>query len=121
MIKGISSGGPYITIQSNPLPYISMHAPSAGIMRYNGNMACVEIYDGTFWNKVNNFDEINLSTKTIEILEWAHKKMNLEKEAEQLSNTNPTVKIAFENLKRAEEQLQITIHLSKEYDNTTTS
>lgn len=119
MIKGITSNGPYISVRSASTPYISMSTPSAGMMRYNGNTSCVEIYDGSYWQAVSNFDEIGLTPQANEILDWAKKKMQEEKLRTTLANTHPAVSAALENLKRAEEQLQATIHLSTNHEKTT--
>ena len=119
MIKGVTSNSPYISVRSTTSPYINMNTPSAGMMRYNGNSSCVEIYDGSYWKVVNNYEEISLTPQTNEILDWAKKKMQEEKEIAQLAKSHPAVSAALENLKRAEEQLKTTIILSK--DETTTS
>lgn len=119
MIKGVISDGPYISVRTAPSNYINMSTPSAGMMRYNGNISCVEIYDGSYWQAVNNYQEIGLTPQANEILDWAKKKMQEEHERERLAKTNPAISIALENLKRAEEQLQTTIHLSKENETTT--
>ena len=114
MIRGIVSNGPYITVGSSPTPYFNMSTPSAGMMRYNGNSSSVEVYDGSYWQSVSAFQEINLTHHANDILDWASKKMKEEKEREQLAKTHPAISIALENLKRAEEQLETTIHLSTE-------
>lgn len=119
MIKGITSNGPYISVRSTPFPYINMSTPSAGMMRYNGNMSCVEIYDGSYWKAVTNYEEIVLTPQANEILDWAKKKMQEEQLRTMLATTNPAVSIALENLRRAEEQLLATIHLSTNHEKTT--
>ena len=118
MIKGISSNGPYISVRSAPNHYINMSTPSAGMMRYNGIMACVEIYDGSYWKAINNYEEIGLTPQANEILDWAKKKMEEERNYTNLAFHHPAVVAALENLKRAEEQLKTTIHLSKEHEKT---
>lgn len=119
MIRGITSNGPYILVTSPSTPYVNMSTPSAGMMRYNGNISCVEIYDGSYWQSVNSYGEVNLTPLANEILNWAQKKMQEEKLITTLANTHPAVAAALENLKRAEEQLQTTIHLSTNHEKTT--
>lgn len=119
MIKGITFNGPYILVSSPPTPYINMSTPSAGMMRYNGNSSCVEIYDGSYWQSVNNYAEVNLTPLANEILDWAKNKMQEEQRRIQLANSHPAIAIALENFKRAEEQLETTIHLSTENEKTT--
>lgn len=121
MIKGIMSSSPYLNVGSTNHPYINMSTPSAGMMRYNGNSATIEIYDGSYWQLCNSFQEINLSNQANEILEWGRKKMQEEQLRTLLASTHPAVAVALENLKRAEEQLQTTIHLSKHHETQTTS
>lgn len=119
MIKGIVSSSPYISVGSTNNPYFNMSTPSAGMMRYNGNNSSVEIYDGSYWQQCNSFQEINLTPQANEVLDWAKKKMQEEHQRHQLATTRPAIAAALENLKRAEEQLEITIHLSKEHEKTT--
>lgn len=119
MIKGITSTGPYISVRSSTSPYINMSTPSAGMIRYNGNTSCVEIYDGSYWQVMNNFEEVGLTPQANEILDWAKKKMEEERNYKNLASHHPAIAIALENLKRAEEQLKTTIHLSKEHEQTT--
>ena len=119
MIKGIISSGPYMYAGVINAPYITMSTPSAGMMRYNGNTASVEIYDGSYWQILTSVQDVNLSPLANEILDWAKNKMQEEQQRKQLAITYPAVAAALENLKRAEEQLQTTIHLSKEHEKTT--
>lgn len=116
MIKGVMSTGPYLTVGSYQTPYINMSTPSSGMMRYNGNTSSVEIYDGSYWQQIHNLQDINLTPQANEILDWAKKKMQEEQLRTLLASTHPAVAVALENLKRAEEQLQTTIHLSKEHE-----
>lgn len=119
MIKGIISTNPYISIGSAPTPYINMGTPSAGMLRYNGNIASIEVYDGSYWQSLSSVQDINLTPQANEILDWARKKMQAERDREILSRSHPAIFAALENLRRAEEQLETTIHLSKEHEKTT--
>lgn len=119
MIKGIMSSNPYISVGSTNYPYFNTATPSAGLLRYNGNVSCIEVYDGSYWQQVHTFQDINLTPIANEILDWAKNKMQEEKLRTILASTHPAVAAALENLKRAEEQLQTTIHLLKEHETTT--
>lgn len=121
MIKGIASNNPYISIRSSHPEYFNMSTPSAGMMRYNGNLSCVEIYDGSFWRTVNNFDEIGLTPQANEILDWAKKKMQEEQEIKNIAIKNNAVQAAFDAFKEAEKILKITTHLAKQNDISTTN
>jgi len=116
MIKGVTSYNPYFSVRSAPSLYINMSTPSSGMMRYNGNVSSVEIYDGSYWQAITNYQEIGLTPQATEILDWAKKKMQEEHLRTMLATTHPAVAVALENLKRAEEQLQTTIHLSTNHE-----
>lgn len=118
MIKGVVCTGPYLTVGSYQTPYINMSTPSSGMMRYNGNTSSVEIYDGSYWQQIHTMQDINLTPQANEILDWAKKKMQEEQHRTLLASTHPAVAVALENLKRAEEQLQTTIHLSTNHEKT---
>lgn len=113
MIKGVMSSSPYINVGSTNYPYVNMSTPSAGLLRYNGSSSCIEVYDGTYWQSINTFQDINLTPFAKEILDWAYSKMQEEKVRESLAKTHPAISIALEHLKQAEEQLQTTIYLTK--------
>ncbi len=121
MIKGIVSNSPYISVGTVNGEYINMTTPSAGIVRYNGNGSCFEIYDGSYWRQLTQYQTVDLTTHANDILNWAAKKMQEEINRKLLAESHPAIKAALENLDRAEEQLNITIHLSKKHDLQTTS
>lgn len=121
MIKGITQGGRYITITGgNPNnPYISPGSQSAGMMRYNTNMNNVEVYDGQSWKEISSYANISMTPDAEALLDWARKKRDEELSAQQLGEKHPAVKIALDNLKKARQQLDATIILSKEHDTST--
>ena len=104
------------------MPYINMNAPSSGMMRYNGNNQCMEVYDGSsnVWLQLHGKSvDINLNGDAIAAVEWAKKQMREEMEWEKLAVTNEAVKIALENMKKARQQLDITAKLVKDHNETT--
>ena len=97
------------------MPYVNMSNYSAGMVRYNGSNQSMEVYDGASWLQIaSNHASIDLSGSANAALNWAMRKMAEEAELEKLAKSHPAVKAAYENLKRAEEQLKITVILSKE-------
>lgn len=122
MIKGIT-GGEFITVSGPSVePYVNMSNPSAGMLRYNGNTQNVEVYDGTMWLLLaSNYPSINLSQSAQDAIAWAMRKMTEEETVKRLAEKNLAINAAYNNLKKAEEQLKTTIHLSKDHDSQTAS
>jgi len=121
MIKGIS-GQSHIQVFDNQHTnlYVDMSRSLAGTVRYNGNNRELEVFDGYNWLAItNNYATISLDQISVEAINWAILKMNEEKNRTILATTHPAVAVALENLKRAEEQLVTTIHLSTNHEKTT--
>ena len=120
MIKGITQQGSFITV-SNGSPsttYISAGSVGSGMMRYNGNMNCIEVNDGNMWKQLeSSYATVGLTPEAESILQWARQKRNEELEMTALGKTHPAVKIALENIKKAEQQLKATVILSRETAN----
>ena len=122
MIKDVISGGPFIQIAGGGgyTPYINMSNPSAGMTRFNGNTQSLEVYDGHAWMVISSsVASVSLTGEAVSIMEWARKKMNEEAAIETLAREHPAINIALDNLKKAKIQLDATIILSKEHDQTT--
>jgi hypothetical protein len=124
MIKGISQGGRYITVTGgNPgSNYINNYSGAQGIgnMRFNTSNQNMEVWDGNNWMTLQgSYATVQLDDEAIRILDWARDKRQKEIALETLAKENPVIKAALENFKRAEEQLEVTIHLAKDYDQTT--
>ena len=122
MIKFISSSSPNLVVYSGSasMPYINMSNVSAGMMRYNGNNSCIEVYDGSTWQMLQGGSAtVDMTGPANDAIIWAQKKMVEEKTWEKLAETNEAVKIALENLNKAREQLDITAKLARDYDQTT--
>jgi multidrug resistance efflux pump len=62
---------------------------------------------------------VSLTGEAEALLDWARKKRNEEVELEALAKEHPAINIALANLKKAKMQLDATIILSKEHDQTT--
>lgn len=122
MIKSIQSTGQYIQVAGgNPTTtYISPGSAGAGMVRYNPNTNNLEVNDGSVWRQLDmGYASVGLSPAAETVLDWAMQKMNEEREFKTLSDEHPAVKIAWENLNKAKEQLKATIILSKDYEKTT--
>ena len=118
MITGIM-GGQYITVNHpGGTYYNNTSMPMTGMLRYHSG-GRIDVFDGNSWITVSGSSTINLSPSAEQAITWAIQKQKEEAELEKLSKEHPAVAAAYENLKRAEEQLKTTIILSK--DETTTS
>lgn len=113
MVTGIL-GSTYITVTNNTsgVNYTPNTNPLSGTVRYTFNGG-VEIYNGHSWQPVYQTPSIMLNTEATNAISWAIKKMQEEKEIEQKSKNHPAIKAAFDALKKAEEQLKITLILSE--------
>ena len=101
------------------MPHINMNAPSSGMMRWNGNNNCIEVFDGSMnlWQQMyGKTADIQISGDVQLTVNWAKKKIAEELEWEKLAETNDAVKIALENMKKAKQQLDITAKLVKEHN-----
>lgn len=121
MIKGISHSGKYLQVSGgSPMnPYIPPGNQSAGMTRYNINMNTLEVYDGSLWKEVSSYANVALTGEAEALLDWARKKRDEEAQLEVLAKEHPAINIALDNLKKAKIQLDATIILSKEHDQTT--
>lgn len=119
MIKGINSGSRYITISGGQpgSNYISPGAVGAGMMRYNGNMNCIEINDGNSWQQLNmGYASIELTPETESLLEWARKERGKQWARETKIRDNPALKKAYEAIQRAEENFDLLEAIAGKYE-----
>ena len=125
MITNITANGNpllWVSTGGSTMPHVNMNAPSSGMMRWNGNSNCIEVFDGSMnlWQQMHGKTaDIQLSPMVQTIVDWANKKMAEELEWEKLAKTNDAVKIALENMKKAKQQLDITAKLVKDHNETT--
>ena len=100
MIKGINSSGRYITVSGGTAsnPYISPGSVGAGMMRYNPNMNCIEVNDGSMWKQLeSSYAMVELNPETERILDWAKKKMYEEQQLDELCKKYPGLGKARDN------------------------
>lgn len=100
MINNITSASPHVFVNNgwNATPYVNMSAPSAGMMRYNGNSSSIEVYDGTSWLQLSGGSaSIETSSSFNETINWAQAKMAEERKLEELCKRFPALQKAKEN------------------------
>jgi hypothetical protein len=121
MIKGLTgSKGVFVSGGNTSLQYVNQNPsnPMQGMIRVWGTD--MQVFDGTGWTNIqSSYATVELDGNTQRLLDWARSKMEEEHELQQLSRENPAVQIALDNLKRAQEQLDVTIILSKEHEKST--
>jgi len=117
MIKGINQGGRYIKVVGGQPGgnYINNYSGSQGVgnMRFNTTNQNIEIWDGNSWITMQTtYATVELEYEAVNLLDWAKEKRAEEQRVKELIKTNPAVKIAYENVLKAQEQLKITTILS---------
>lgn len=125
MIKNLL-GSRYIEVQGGfPSPlYIYNNYGTMGIgdVKYNPISNSLQTYDGQSWKDIPcAFPSINLTSEAELLLDWARKKREEEFTVQELAKNNNAVRIAYENLNKAQEQLKTTMILATEHDRQTTS
>lgn len=113
MIRGITSADPFLRVSDGETSGVFYNTSnvSAGMLRYYNNQ--FQVYDGYSWLDITaKYASIGLSDYAVEAIEWSLKKMREEKRIEDIAKKNPAVQAAYDNFKKAEEQLLTTIHLS---------
>jgi hypothetical protein len=121
MIKGLTgSKGVFVSGGNTSLQYVNQNPsnPMQGMIRVWGTD--MQVFDGSGWTNIqSSYATVELDGNTQRLLDWAKSKMEEEHELQQLSKENAAVQIALDNLKRAQEQLDVTIILSKEHEKST--
>jgi hypothetical protein len=115
MIKGITPSQ-YITVSggSPSNPYISPGAVGSGMMRYNGNMNCIEVNDGNMWKQLeSSYATVELTVEAQAILNWAKKKMQEEQQLDELCEKYPGLGKARDNFKTFKRLVDSTENLSQ--------
>jgi hypothetical protein len=123
MIKTITASGRYTTVTGgNASTYVNGYSGAQGVgnMRYNTSSQNMEVFDGNSWITIA-MDHIivGLTSDTESLLDWVRSKQRQEIELLELASKNKAVQIALENVKKAQDQLTITAHLSREYETAT--
>ena len=93
MIRGINAG-PHLTISDGyaPTPTFSPGAQSAGMVRYNTNMQCMEVYDGIGWQTIYTaHPTVDLAPASREAVEWAMRKQQEERKLKDMMERHPVL------------------------------
>ncbi len=109
MIKGIT-GGKYVMVQggSSSDPYISPGSAGAGMMRWNPNMNCIEVNDGSMWKQLGmSYATVALDPEAESILNWARQERDRQRLREKRIQEHPALKKAYEAIQRAEANYDI--------------
>jgi hypothetical protein len=126
MIKNIVSNSRYVTVQGGTPAqvYINNYSGAMGVgdVRFNPTSQNLQVYDGNTWHDIqSSYPTVGLSAEAESLLDWAREKRAEEYALHEMIKNNEAVRIAYENLNKAKEQLKTTVILAKEYENETTS
>lgn len=121
MIKGITQSGRYVAVSNgnSSSTYVNGYSGAQGVgnLRFNTTSQCIEVFDGAAWIVLNmNFASVGLTVEAESLLDWAKDKYWKEREIKELAEKNKAVKIALDNLEQAQQQLDITANLAREYE-----
>lgn len=100
MIRGLN-GGAHILVSNTyeSKPHISPGAQSAGMVRYNSNMDCLEVYDGMNWFTVGTaHPTVELSPMARQAVDWAIRKQREEDDLQALMKQHPGLKDLHDKL-----------------------
>jgi hypothetical protein len=96
VIKDILSGTGISVTGNFGTPYISPGAQSAGMTRYNTSTQNLEVYDGNTWLTMSTTSQVSLDAGTLEVINWARKKMAEEARLEDLMKKHPGLRDTYE-------------------------
>jgi hypothetical protein len=120
MIKGLQGiSGVTVGAGNTALPYVGPNSsnPMTGMMRINGTE--MEVFNGSSWQMLStSYATVGLDQDVLDIVHWARKKRDQELEYERMAKEHPAVQHAINSIKRAEEQLDLVVKLSKEHGET---
>lgn len=123
MIKGLQGiTGITVTHGNTSVPYINQTSnnPIQGMIRVYGSD--MQVFDGTTWLNMNaGYATVSLDQDILDIVQWARKKRDEEQNILAAAEKHPAIRIAMDNFAKAKQQLDVTIILSKEHNDTTTS
>ena len=116
MIGNISQTGKYIAVTGGPGSNYVNNAGYMGVgqLQFNAGTQQLEVYNGTSWQRLNLGQYyVGLSPHAEVILDWAHKKMEEEREARAMAEQYPAVADAMGAVREAEEQLKMVVALCR--------
>jgi len=109
MIKGLmGSNGIMVSAGDNSLPYINQNSsnPIQGMIRIWGTD--LQVFDGTAWIQMaSSYATVRLDQDAQALLEWARLERTKQRVREDRVRNNPALKIAFDKIKKAEENFDL--------------
>ena len=117
MIKGINTGGRYITVTGGApgSTYVNNYSGGQGVgnMRYNTSTQNMEVFDGNQWHRFGgSYASVSLNSAAIEALDWCQRKMTEEAKIKELCEKSPTVADAFATYNDAKSKLEVVLTLA---------
>ena len=101
MIKGLQGSAHVVVNGGNTsVPYVPMNAsnPIQGMIRVNGTD--MQVFDGATWIMMNtSYATVALSPTTEEVIDWARRKMQEEKDLHERMKQHPGLKSSWEQFK----------------------
>jgi hypothetical protein len=121
MIKGLTGTcGVTVSGGNTALPYVGPNTnnPMTGMLRINNTE--IEVFNGSSWQMISSsYGTVSLDQDILDIVQWARKKRDQEKEWYKLASSNEAVRIALDHLEQANTRLELTAILAREYEQTT--
>ena len=118
MIKGLmGSNGVMVSDGNTSLPYINQNSsnPIQGMIRVWGTD--LQVFDGTAWVQMaTSYATVSLDHDAQALLEWARLERTKQRVREDRVRNNPALKIAFDKIKKAEENFDL-LEKFVEFDN----
>lgn len=115
----MGNGSVVVSGGNTSVPYVNQNTtnPMQGMIRVWGTD--MQVYDGNSWvNMAASYATVELTPEVQTLLQWAREKRNQELEYVSLAKEHPAVQHAINAIKRAEEQLDLVVKLSKEHGET---
>ena len=85
-----------------------------GAVRWDPYQSAFLHYSGSYWNKIESNMTVTLLPSTVEVLEWATKKMNEEKMIKEYSEKYPAVRDIKERMDTLKDQMNVVLALVKD-------
>ena len=121
MIKGLQGiSGITVSGGNTALPYVGPNSnnPMTGMMRINGTE--MEVFNGSSWQMLStSYATVGLDQDVLDLVQWARKKRDEEDKWYKLASSNEAVRIALDHLEQAKTRLELTAHLARDYEQTT--
>ena len=117
MINNISTNQSEWLQISSPSTYINNSYSNNGVdgqIRFNFSSQTLDVFNSGTWTPMAHTAHINPSNRMIEILNWAESKLQQEREVMKMIETNATVADAYNQFKKAEEQLKVVMTLTNQ-------